>query len=66
MAFLISTFNNALVFEWLASDWGGAVLHEPGPQTNPLIGMPVSCNHWITHHNLDRQAQMYELRLTLV
>ena len=46
--------NNTLVGESLASDWGGAVLHEPGLQSSPLVGMPISCNDWILHHVLYR------------
>ena len=49
--------HNALVGQGLAGDRGGAVLQQPSLQGNPLIGVAISCNHWLPHHDLQQACQ---------
>ena len=41
-----------------AGDWGGGLLCQPGLQGSPLICVPVSGNHWVSHCDLQVQHAM--------
>ena len=51
-AFDDKVVNNADMGQGLASDWRGGVLPQPGLQGSPLICVPVSGNHRISHDHL--------------
>ena len=48
--------HNALVGQGLASDRGGVVLQQPGLQSSPLIGEPISSYDRVLHDALQFQT----------
>ena len=48
--------HNALMSQGLASDWGGAVLQQPGLQSRPFIGQSISSYDRVLHDPLQYQT----------
>ena len=56
-------WNEVLVFHELICHWGRAALLQPFSDVLPLIGVPISSNHWIMQQFLQRHVKVCQVIL---